>query len=382
MINTTFALEVQEISKTLTTTRTPALPYSSPVINTARMQSRFPFLAFILVLYASKTATAFTSQNIPKRQVDQNIECGFEGNNDAYGIGIRLAMYIQWITCLLISCFFKAGASSVIVITNCFQLSMIIALLYLTIQQGSDLQVSEAYLMLTICAGGVTTSGIIDVRLLHRFDRKDAEAYTAALGSAVQFFVQLVVLAYAIWLLFTGMDSMQHPPCSTSGFFFARVNLYHWVRTVFKVIFVSGILGLLIVPSFQIVDAHSRSRPATPVSPTLPDSATVSEADLNRNPNLSTISLSSSDMSYATALKASTTKWFGFVQGVTRLGMFILAVELIIKWNHIQGVNKMGSTGQILPFVVAVGGLMSATCQFLLQTVSVEASTDVEGVIV
>ncbi|KAL0638997.1 hypothetical protein Q9L58_001878 [Maublancomyces gigas] len=381
MINTTFAPEVEEISKTLTTTRTPALPYSSPVIKTALMQSRFLFLAFIL-LYASKTTTASTSQNIPKRQVDQDIECGFQGNNDAYGLGIRLAMYIQWITCLLISCFFKAGASSVIVITNCFQLSMIIALLYLTIQQGSDLQVSEAYLMLTICAGGVTTFGTIDVRLLHRFDRKDSEAYTAALGSAIQFSLQLVLSAYGIWFIFTGMDSMQHPPCSRSGFLLARVDLYHWVRTFLKVGFVSGILGLLFIPIFQIAYTHSDSRPAIPVQPTPPASGAVCEADLDCNPNLSTISLSRSDADFAALFTAFTTKWFGFVQGVGRLCMFILAVELTIKWNHIQDVNKMGSTGQILPFVVAVGGLMSATCQFLLQTVSVEASPDVEGVIV
>lgn len=39
----------------------------------------------------------------------------------------------------------------------------------------------------------------------------------------------------------------------------------------------------------------------------------------------------------------------------------------IIKWNHIGGVNKMGSTGQVLPLVVSVGSLIGVLCQILLE---------------
>lgn len=63
-----------------------------------------------------------------ERQPDQDVKCGFGGNNEAYVLGIRVAMYIQWITSALVYCFIKEGASSVIGISNCFQLPMLIAL--------------------------------------------------------------------------------------------------------------------------------------------------------------------------------------------------------------------------------------------------------------
>lgn len=283
-------------------------------------------------------------------------------------------MYIQWITCLLISCFVKGGASSVILITNCFQLSMIIALVYMTILQGSNLQVSEAYLMFIICAGSFTTPGVLDVRLLHRFDRKDAEAYTAALGTAIQVILQFVLIAYGVWFFFTSMDSMQHPPCSRSGFLFVRVDLYHWMRTVFKVLFAAAIPSLILSLVFQIVlnDLLSQTR----IPPMPPTSGALAETDVDSNASRITISVFNPETPFVIR------GWAGIAIDFSNLCGFILAVELIIKWNHIQGVNQMGSTGQILPFVVAVGGLISAMCQFLLQTVSVEGSGGVEIAVV
>lgn len=35
----------------------------------------------------------------------------------------------------------------------------------------------------------------------------------------------------------------------------------------------------------------------------------------------------------------------------------LLTIELSIRWNHITGVNKLISTGQLIPFVIGVGGM-------------------------
>ena len=42
---------------------------------------------------------------------------------------------------------------------------------------------------------------------------------------------------YWIWFLYVGMDGMAHPPCSTFAFYFIKVDLYDWYRTVLKVVF-------------------------------------------------------------------------------------------------------------------------------------------------
>ena len=40
------------------------------------------------------------------------------------------------------------------------------------------------------------------------------------------------------------------------------------------------------------------------------------------------------------------------------LVFFIATTELIIRWNHVQDVNNISGTGQIIPVVVAGAGLV------------------------
>ena len=49
--------------------------------------------------------------------------------------------------------------------------------------------------------------------------------------------------------------------------------------------------------------------------------------------------------------------WKAVIAGAGML-LAIIAVELIISWNNIQEVNTILTTGQLIPFVIGVGGLM------------------------
>ena len=49
--------------------------------------------------------------------------------------------------------------------------------------------------------------------------------------------------------------------------------------------------------------------------------------------------------------------WKPAIAGVVML-LAIIAVELVISWNNIQGVNTILSTGQLIPFVIGIGGLV------------------------
>lgn len=212
------------------------------------------WLYFTLLAQAGQT-------NAPN--TNPETDCGFEGNNDAYGLGIRLAMYTQWITSALIYCFLKQDAPSTIGINNCFQLSIFIGLLYITISQGPDLQASEAYLMFMIGFAGVFMSApTISLRLLHPFPRKDAgvvgdgkdgEEYTYALATLVRAILKFAIHGYGVWFFFTGMDRMQHSPCSRFGFIYSKVDLYHWSRTVWKVITVGIVSHISLAIAFQVL---------------------------------------------------------------------------------------------------------------------------------
>jgi hypothetical protein len=48
--------------------------------------------------------------------------------------------------------------------------------------------------------------------------------------------------------------------------------------------------------------------------------------------------------------------------------MFIISTELVIKYNNIQDVNNMGSTGQLFPIVTASSSFVSVLYQFVIKT--------------
>jgi hypothetical protein len=49
------------------------------------------------------------------------------------------------------------------------------------------------------------------------------------------------------------------------------------------------------------------------------------------------------------------------------LVFFILSTELEIRWNHINGVQSLRGTGQLLPMIVAGGALVRVVWKFLLK---------------
>ena len=54
----------------------------------------------------------------------------------------------------------------------------------------------------------------------------------------------------------------------------------------------------------------------------------------------------------------------GFFMGL--LPVLIMAPEFLIRWNHIGGVGTIRSTGQLIPFVVAVAGLVNILYKILV----------------
>jgi hypothetical protein len=48
------------------------------------------------------------------------------------------------------------------------------------------------------------------------------------------------------------------------------------------------------------------------------------------------------------------------------LPFFILSAELMIRWNHIAGVQTLGSTGQLLPLIAGAASLVRVVYMFLV----------------
>ena len=83
-----------------------------------------------------------------------------------------------------------------------------------------------------------------------------------------------------------------------------------------------------------------------------------------------------------TCMPNTTRKWYWIpsaVQaGVVTVGL-VLSIELTIWWNSITGVNQIGTVGQLVPFVLGVGGLIKVLWSWLRMRFGTEGG-DGEGV--
>ena len=45
---------------------------------------------------------------------------------------------------------------------------------------------------------------------------------------------------------------------------------------------------------------------------------------------------------------------------------YILSTEYVIKWNHISGVDSLGSTGQLIPLIIGGAGFVKVLYKFIM----------------
>jgi hypothetical protein len=195
---------------------------------------------------------------------------------------------------------------------------------------------------------------------------KEKEKYftgykASAVSRVVQYLVLAAIMYYTIWFLYVGMDSMT-APCPQYAFFFAKVvrcslhsqrlnlltfsqDMYRWFRTFLKVLFTMA--GFFFTLSIFLFCIARRT-----FSPTRNGAlAFFNPRESSRDddgPQYTNISIS------------------------LALAFFIVSTELIIKWNDIQEVNNIQSTGQILPVVVGGGGLIRTIWKFCLLITGLE----------
>lgn len=310
---------------------------------------------------------------------------GFPGDQDTYGLGIRIGLYFQWITTSIAYSFVPSEAVTMRGVNNCFQAAMFAGLLFLTIAKGPNLFAVEAYLMLVFCMGGVCSPTVPNSgagsdgesttarRGLGIVYRGYAMIHASTLGGYFRLLLSVAFLSYGLWFTFVGMDGMMPPPntraggCSVYAFFFAKVNLFGWFRTFLKVVFVFScivtFLGLvhgtftLLLRSYRYIfeggwqglakiDPDDASHIAGSTASQAPTGPPTHITSIEEQPGLHS-SLDKGNVTFTGALI-----------------LFILAVELTIRWNKISGVGDIGSTGQLLPVIIGIGGMGRVVTRF------------------
>lgn len=291
-------------------------------------------------------------------------DCSFEGNNDLYGLGIRIGIYINWWATCFANNFVPSEAPPMRALNTAFQLGLLIALLY----QGTHIHAIEAYILISIRFGDISVSTVL---LMLYLDRQAPEhrvtkhhfrppklrylyEHVTFIGIFLRLIIAVIFDGYSAYYWFSGIDRMAHSPCPTWGFFLARADLFGWLRTFNKVVSI----GQCILGPFCFFYFSQRIQQVL------------------------------------TGNKFTAVFFFVFHQGheedqfpqwistviplfnVILISLVMLTTELTIRWNKVFNVDQLSSAGQLIPATVSICGFCKVLYSFGAQHWKPEPNID------
>lgn len=142
--------------------------------------------------------------------------CGFQGNSDLYGLGIRLRIYLQWIACLLANHFTTAVRDGLLDGYAIFTLALTIATIVLTTTSSCTFGI-EIFLLLMLIFGEAWVVTLVPVFQIQ--EEKNWWRFMALILS------YLAMLFYSCWFWFLGIKHpFKNTPCGSSGFLLTRIS--------------------------------------------------------------------------------------------------------------------------------------------------------------
>ena len=189
-------------------------------------------------------------------------DCTFDGNPDLYGLGVRIAFYVQLVSTFLISKD-KAEIPKTLTVNLWFIFALLIALLYTT--AAKQLTDVDSYICIYLLdALSILGSIWIKPRWLEPrwittqsgSDNRNPEWQRSYAFASAEQACNIAILGYGTWFWSVGIFALKPRPCASVGFFFAKVPLHGWLRILHLVWYGFRLLDcaidLLIVAGFVV----------------------------------------------------------------------------------------------------------------------------------
>lgn len=171
--------------------------------------------------------------------------CGFEANPDLYGLGIRIGVYLQSFACIFLNVIREQASHSILTAGNLLYLAILTALIVL-ICRDESFEVTEAYIVLVFLS---TIPGKylqrLEVQQIGWSGRHITRAVVNDFLGVLDVIARLMKRGVAIWFWWKGIDVLVNSPCTGYGFFFSKVLLDGWYRTLMKVLSIIDVLPAL-----------------------------------------------------------------------------------------------------------------------------------------
>ncbi|KAH0606678.1 uncharacterized protein H6S33_003512 [Morchella sextelata] len=200
--------------------------------NISRLVRVIPYL----LLLSSVAVSASPLLSKAKRQSSSLTEdalepCGFAGNQDIYGLGIRIGLYAQWLSTYISNWLHNKKLTKMRDINTMFQLAMLVALMSIANQDPKP-HVIDPFIIIIQVIGSAST---ITDKATHKSEWKGT-----SWGGMIRFFVYWAVSCYAVWFWFLGINKFAELPnatCDPIGFAFSKQPLFAgWFRTANKAV--------------------------------------------------------------------------------------------------------------------------------------------------
>lgn len=274
------------------------------------------------------------------------------GDQDTYGLGIRIGIYLQWVITMFTHLFVRSEVDTVRVVNDLFHAAMFGGFAYLTITKGPNMVVVEPLLMMQFCVGVIIPMPVKshNKSCLLKFANEVLGCSSLDSHLLGYFFRSLLCTAwtsYGLWWVFGGMNGMMPSPViSVEGCVSSDcdgiVDLLGSPNTLRKVLYVTAFIFSsvgLILSTILLLKIKYQTKGGGE------DEGNIDQDDVSR--------------------VSTRFDRFGAVCDrywvVLRFAMIafsaIYCIESIIKCNKIEGVGNIGSTGQILPLIIGFGGL-------------------------
>ena len=179
--------------------------------------------------------------------------CGFAGNPDVYGIGIRIGYYTQAIAVWFANYFHFREAKVLRSVNNLFLIALtIVGLVY--IYDARKIYAVEAFLLLYIGTTMAILSMLDGTRFTSRFINASNERLIAKI------LISIMGQAFLVYFWWTGLNIMRPTPCTdvgeqpsntltttngtnkgTYGFYIVPTNMYGWLRTLMRILSLTGL---------------------------------------------------------------------------------------------------------------------------------------------
>jgi hypothetical protein len=277
--------------------------------------------------------------------------CGFVGNPDMYGIGIRAGIYAQWLSAMLSNHLLPGNREDIHSAYFLFSFALVIATIVITAQY--DLYCvffAEVFVLVSLFFGGYFSVHLLPVKIPTRCRDKFSIPWRRG-RLVILSFVYGVMISYNCWFWFKGRRARFYPPpCGSAIFLFGKfsgeslykaVAFYQAFSIIMAVYYPFGVFLLL------------QNDPRL--------------SDRLRN-ILGRYNATRSNRSGCRSFMASSNLLF--LVNCFCFALAVLAIELTLTWNSVSGISSMNSVGQLIPFMVGVGGLAQVIWAIMAISVS------------